>query len=304
MLLNIGPSGEVGTAPRRRLKRKKRPQENINFQTKKAEDHENDQLTNQVASNQITDDDDDGDKSKSIYGNRKNSSRRKGRSTDDDDDDNNDEDEDDKKTKSKTEERMKAWKEKLKGMKERYKNKKSQGGKVRTYSRYRRCEPCFNLKSSEELKSAVKQCWETAAPTSYQMKIKSCVKATAPKKSSEETKAREERWNKFISRYLDGYWITLFKPSAMKTSLYVTEEYIKEKKNCLLGKLSLGTADSIDKKGFTQMIRTHLIGDDKAKEVLIKTVDKCGGARPEGKVDHAKFTECTLPMLETSCGGE
>lgn len=278
----------------------KEESEDYQLPNKKAEDLENDQLTNEIVSNEIADDD-DGD------------NKRMGKSAGDDDDDDDDEvdskdkedEESDKNVgdaKDKRINRMKAWMERLTGMRKKMKDRKSQGNVTNILAFKMQCEPCFDLKSSDELKTVFTQCWKNTDKASYMMKIKNCINANRHQTDSEVKKQIEEIKARFISKMLDGYWIKLFKPTTTKTSLFFTQEFWTEKQNCMMNKLGLGTVDKVDKKGYTQLISSHLVGEDKVKEVLINTVDKCGGANPEGKVSFAKFAECTLPMLETACG--
>merc|ERR1712080_436382 len=164
-----------------------------------------------------------------------------------------------------------------------------------------RCEQCFNLKSSEELKTVMKTCWESSDKNSYMMKIKNCI-------FGKEDSARNERMkalaNKMMSMYLEKAWLKLFVPSTSKRSIFMTEDTINEKRKCLIEKLGLGSVDNLDRKGYTEMITTHLIGDDKEKEALTMTVEQCGAEFGEGKMSFSMFTKCALPMLETSCGIE
>jgi len=298
-------------------------------------------VSNEISADDNSKDDDDD--SKNSYGSPdKNTHSRKGRSADDDDNDNddddndndddndddddiddddndddnddddNDDDDEEKDTKgddarSKWRERVKAWKEKYAHMKNRtswkgHTSNKSRHGSWKGWSSYRSCEQCFSLKPSKEMMSVFTGCWKAATKNSYMDKMKNCITATMDKKEIEE---KESRNSKYMSKYMDGMWMKLFKPwSSKKTSLFFTEEMMREKQTCMFEKLGLGTPDKINKKGYTEMIKTHLTGDDKQKETLTKTVEKCGAATPEGKVGFTKFAECTLAMLETSCGIE
>jgi len=105
----------------------------------------------------------------------------------------------------------------------------------------------------------------------------------------------------YMSKYLSGAWLKMFKPSSSKKSLFYSQEDINEKYNCYLGKMGLGSIDNINQKGYIEMVKA-LPGDDKHKEILTKTVEKCAKSTQEGKVSFSKFTACALPMLETSCG--
>jgi len=172
---------------RQKVVNKKVDPRKYQLKSTKAEDLENDQITNSIVSNEVSDgsskDKDDG---KNTYTTSKKWSRkRKGRSLDDDDDD---DDDDDKKKEATTRrpsraDRIKAWKEKMKN------RRKSGGGSW--WSKYKRCEPCYNLTSSEQLKTVMKNCWESTSKTSYIMKIKDCMKKSMKDKTQSD---RSKEW--------------------------------------------------------------------------------------------------------------
>jgi len=263
----------------------------------KEEDLENDEIENEIVSNEIVADDsykdDDG---KNSYGSDyKDSIKRKGRrryfrSADDDDD--NEEIKDEESNEDGVDEnyQMKQkikqiWKEKIMGM-----------------IHSMRCEPCLDLKPSEELVAVFKGCWNATISTSYIGKIRNCIQPQQEWKEHEASKSRH------MTKKQEGLWMKLFTPWTTKTvlwtTLFVTEEMFTEKQNCIIGNLGLGTQDKIDKKGYIEMIKTQLIGDDKDKEILIETVNKCEAKNPEAKINFPKFSECTLSMLETACGAQ
>jgi len=258
---------------------------------KNEEDIENDQIENEIVSNDIVaDDNSKDDDGKYSYGSDdKDSSKRKGRSVDDDDDNDDEEikdeegdDDEDEKDQMKGK-MMKVWKEKIMGM-----------------TQHLRCEPCLNLKPSDELVSVFQGCWNTTVSTSYIGKIKNCIQ---PQEEMKEHIASKPMHHVMMKK--EGMWMKLFTPWTTKTvlwtTLFMTEEMFKEKQSCIIGNLGLGTQDKIDKKGYTEMIKKHLIGDDKDKETLIEITNKCGASKPEVKVSFPKFSECTLSTLETVC---
>jgi len=193
----------------------------------------------------------------------------------DDDDKDSDEDDEDKEEEKKEEDSKKS---------RRHHNRDFN----RKYSKnYKKCTPCYPLQSSEELKHICMYCMEHGEPN-YFSKIMSCMKYDMKKKAED---AKKEP---------DHMWLKLFKP-LHTGSFFMPTERIEKMQSCIFGRLGLGTTDDVSAEGYKKMIKKHLIGNDKVKEVLIKNVDSCSKSAIGAKVDYKLFTKCILPKLQDHC---
>lgn len=144
------------------------------------------------------------------------------------------------------------------------------------------CEPCIPLKAKNEVSTVWKTCMDEPKAQDFYHKFLKCL-----------------NWEPKGDRPLKDMWPQLFTP-RFQISIFFDQASQDAHTNCMYHKLGLGNTTVVNAQGFKNMVHHKLIGEKKAKDDLIATIDACSSGT--AAITSEKFTACTLQSLKTKCG--